>query len=69
MREIHPEVSFSLISLSKFITKLNVIYNIYDVEFGYIYILGDFKLGKEATEITVKGLNSTAWPGQLKAKR
>ena len=24
---------------------------------------------KEATKITVKGLNSTAWPGQLKAKR
>ena len=32
-------------------------------------LLGDFKLGKEATEITVKGLNSTAWPGQLIAKR
>ena len=31
--------------------------------------LGDFKLGKEVTEVWDKGLNLTAGPGELTAKR
>ena len=34
-----------------------------------VCVLGDFKLGKEATEKTVKGLNLTPGPGELTAKR
>ena len=39
------------------------------VLYNSISSLGDFKLGKESTEITVKGLNLTPWPGELIAKR
>ena len=34
-----------------------------------IYPIGDFKLGKEVTEVRDKGLNLTPGPGELTAKR